>query len=59
MESPRWMGNQKRMGRWEIRNARNAGIKIKKKTQKKKEMKGLKGEEKNKEGMEALQGPKG
>lgn len=34
MESPRWMGNQKRMGRWEIRNARNAGIKKKKNTEK-------------------------
>lgn len=38
MERSRWMGNQNRTGRWEIRDARNAGGK---KKQKKKEMKGL------------------
>lgn len=42
------MGNQKRTGRWEIRNARNAGIKKQKK--KIKGMKGLKGNRKNKKG---------
>lgn len=30
MERSGWMGNQKRTGRWEIRNAKNAGIKKRK-----------------------------
>lgn len=55
MKRSRWMGNQNRMGRWEIRNARNAG----KKTEKGGDER-TKGDEKNnkKKGTEALQGLK-